>query len=330
MENVNCMKNIQILKDVLEVEAKRYVSFGDFSVSDLINPVRYTALNKRHKDEVERDPQSLIGALIGTGIHELFENRLKIAATYNPKYVLERTVQDIMHVNDTEVLITGRFDILYDLKHITDIKSCSTWKKIFSPGFEDWTLQQNLYAYLLHRRGVDVESINILAVYKDWSEGSAFRDRSYPQTQIEEIRLDLWPFDITGQILERLVEEHVYARTKDDADLPECPPADRWERFPGGGTKQYAIMTGPKAKRADKVFTSQLDEVFEYVQMRQAGQIAKKKPLPKTAFIEVRHAQRKRCEKYCAYNMFCNHYKEYMNKKTNNNLNERIELSVML
>lgn len=324
------MKSIQILNDVLEVEAKRYVSFGDFSVSDLINPVRLTALQKRYKDEVTRDPQSLIGALIGTAIHELFENRLKVAAVYNPKYILERTVQDIVRVEETEVLITGRFDILYDLKYIYDIKSCSTWKKVFSPGFEDWTLQQNLYAYLLHQRGVDVQSINVLAIYKDWAEINALRDRTYPQAQIEAIKLDLWDFDDTGETLQRLVTEHVDARALADNDLPECSESDRWERFPGGATKQYAIMASPKSKRAEKVFGGNLDEVFDYVKQRQAGQIARKKPLPKSAFVEVRHAQRKRCEKYCAFNMFCNHYIEYMEKKTNNNLNDKIELGVML
>jgi len=299
-------------------------------VTALIDPMRLTALRKRYNKVVDRDPMTLVGALIGTGIHELFESRLKTVAVYNPKYVLERSVQDIVRVNDRDLFITGRFDILYDQKHMTDIKSCSTWKKIFSPKHEDWTLQQNLYAYLLHRRGVDVETLNVLAVYKDWSEGNAARDRSYPQTQVENIPLPLWDFNETGQILQRLVQQHVDCEEISDDDLPECPAEDRWERFPGGGTCQHAIMSSTKAKRADRVFGASLEEVFEYVKERQAGRIPRKKPLPKTAFIEVRHAQRKRCEKYCAFNTYCNHYQTYLQKKNNHTLNDTISLEVIL
>lgn len=328
---------MRILNDVMRVENKRYVSFGDYSVTDLINPPRLTALRKRHAHEVTKDPQTQVGALIGTAIHELFEKNLKVAAVYDDKYVLERTVQDFVYIDDDQYspsmekrLITGRFDVLYDQKEMTDIKSCSTWKKIFDPKFEDWTMQQNLYAYLLSQRNIFVEKISVLVIYKDWSVGLT-RDRTYPQQQVIEYELPLWDFMETGMILQKKVEEHVACENLADHELPACPEKDTWARFPGGATKQFAIMQSVKAKRADKVFKEgTINDVYKYVQERQAGQIAKKKPLPKSAFIEVRHAQRKRCETYCPFNKFCNHYGKYLEKKTNHNLTDQISLEAIL
>lgn len=299
-----------------------YVSFGDYSVTDLINPPRVVILNKRHKHEVIPPASSVIAAVMGTGIHNEIERLLKMAQVTDPRYMLERSVMDVFEVNDEERrLITGRFDILYDMKKMTDIKTAKTWKKVFDPGMIDWHNQQNLYAYLLHRRGVDVESINILCFYKDWMQGNALRDRNYPQSQVCEYNLTLWPFEDTGMYLMNQLARLVDCEHLADDELPSCTRDERWERFPQGVTVQYAIMKNAKAKRANKVCTS-MDDAVAYARSS--------KGLSAESFIEVRYAARKRCETYCAINGFCNDYKAYEALKLNGNLNDKVMIGEVL
>ena len=65
-----------------------YVSFGDYSVTDLINPPRVVLLNKRHKHEVIPPASSTIAAVMGTGIHNEIERLLRMAAIEDKRYLI--------------------------------------------------------------------------------------------------------------------------------------------------------------------------------------------------------------------------------------------------
>jgi hypothetical protein len=257
-------------------------------------------------------------------VHELIEKYLRMKYSSEEDVELEKTVAYPFllenSVENTEIrIVTGRFDVLYGRKHIHDNKVVNVWAKIFDPKMKEWHEQQNMYAYLLHLKGTDVETININAWYKDWKEGDALRDRTYPQTQHEEYRLKLWPWQETEQFLLERLFLHAGCEQKDDKDLPACTPEERWERFPSGETHQYAVMKHDKAKRATRVFKT-MTEATIYVREHPKG-------LSDKSFIEVRHAQRKRCEKYCKIKEYCNHYVEYAKKKKTNTLNEKVMLS---
>lgn len=307
------MENIKALIRAVEAERNRYQSSGDYSVTDLINPPRVVALRKRHGDQVDQPLSAIIPALIGTFIHEGFEKYLRmwVDQTGYEHYVFEKEL--LQEINGRK--ISGRFDLM-DGPDIFDWKSCKTWKKVFDPNMIEWHQQQNLYAYLCHLEGRPIDSINIIAVYKDWQENQALRSHEYPQQQIEEYKLELWPWEKTEAYLNERLDLHMACEEVPDDDLPQCTREERWERFQGGHTVEYAIMKTRDAKRATKVVRTCLDDA--YIEAK------KTKGISNEAVIEIRYSKRLRCDKYCSVNSLCNHYKHYAEAHASGKLNDYV------
>jgi hypothetical protein len=279
------MENIKILKDAISIWQKQYKNYGDYSVTTLLKPPRIVMLEKRHGLEAERSIKSVVGAFLGTGIHAVFERNLRLMAVLDDKYELERSVYDKINGR----LIAGRFDILYDGKELWDIKTCQTWKKIFDPNMDEWHQQLNIYSYLLHRRGIDVDSLNVLAVYKDWRKMMALRDRNYPQEQVVEYQLAKWPLEMQETFLYDRIEVMKQCEDLPDEELPECTREDMWAK-----PTKYAVMKNKKAKRATRVY-----DTMEEAETHAAT---------KGGFVEIRRGERTRCDTYCSINQFCSQY----------------------
>jgi hypothetical protein len=318
----NDLDKIDILNRVAEMERARYSSSGDYSVTSLIDPPRVVQLKKRHKDIVP-PIKSVISAMLGTAVHEYYEKNLTAWAVKHEydKMVMEQQLKWTFDVEGVgRRSISGRFD-LKDGDELWDIKTAKAWKIIFDPTLDDWHAQQNMYAYLCHLSGIDVESINIQALYKDWLESAALRDtRTYPQSQVVHYELDFWPLDETYNYLMERLSLHVAEEETPDDELPMCTRKERWERFMGGHEVEYAIMKSHKAKRAAKVFRNNesMEEIYAVANAM--------KGITNESFIEVRYATRKRCEGYCAVNKKCNHYLAYIKAKENKSLNDIIPI----
>lgn len=311
------MKNLRLFNDIMEIYNKHYKSYGDYSVTTLIDTPRRVQLTKRYGAIAIPNPKYQVGSFIGTAVHKLIEQYLRMKYSDDEKVELEKTVAHPFETARGIRLVTGKFDILYDAVDLIDNKVVNIWAIIFDRNMKKWNEQQNLYAYLLHLRGVDIKTLTIAAWFKDWKEGDALRDRTYPQSQHIEYKLKLWPWEQSEALLLSSLDAHTACEELADNDLPECSPEDRWERFPGGETHQYAVMKNNKAKRATRVFPT-MSKAREFVRTwtKQTGE----------SFIEIRHAQRKRCERYCSINSFCNHYIEYSKEKKTNTLNTIIPI----
>ena len=305
------MKNIKILTDALTQWDKRYRSFGDYSVTTLLNPPRMVQLNKRHKNDVVRTPEQQIAAFIGSGVHLMFEESLKLQAVLEPEYSVERTVYDKIE----DRLITGKFDILWNERHLYDVKTARCWKKVFDPDMVEWHEQLNIYALMLHNRGLDIRSINIIACYLDWDQKRSFRNEDYPQTRVVEYQLSLWPWEDTDKFLRSRINLMKEAENLNDEHLPFCTDEEMWVR---NKEIEYAIMASKDAGRALRV-CSTLDEAKQYA----AEKTTSLKP---GAFIEVRKPIRKRCEDWCDAAPWCQQFKEYAAKKESGNYWEKVTL----
>jgi hypothetical protein len=280
-------------------------------VTTLLNPARVVHLSKRHSHEIKRTPGQMIPAFVGSGVHRMFEESLKLQTAIDNRYDIERTVFDKIE----DRLITGTFDILYDSKHLYDIKTCKVWKVIFDPHMVEWTQQQNIYALLLHRRGFDIKSINILAIYLDWKQKEALFKPEYPQESVVEYKLKLWPWEETeGFLAARIKLMKDFEDTPDD-DLMFCTDDEMWVR---NTEVKYALFTSSEAGRAKKIYST-LDEAMN-------AALNDKKIIPGVSFIEVREPSRTRCVDWCAVAPFCNQYKEWCGKKQNGVEFERIIL----
>jgi hypothetical protein len=187
----------------------------------------------------------------------------------------------------------------YDNKHLYDIKTCKVWKKVFDPDLVEWHQQLNMYAWMLRNRGLDIKSINVIAIYMDWQQQRAFRDDSYPNAPIIEYELKLWQDDYTEKYINGRIKLMVESETLTDEQLPFCSSEEMWQR---ASETTFAVMPKKEATRASKVFTT-MEEAKEYARGKFAS-------VPE-AFIEVRRPERTRCEHWCDGKDWCSQYKDY-------------------
>ena len=313
------LDDIVVLQRVAEMERDRYKKSGDYSVTDLINPPRTVHLKKRYGHLVQPPLEGAIASMMGTAIHEYFEKYLELwIDKYDyDGYRLEEQVQ----VERQGRKISGRYDIREGTQ-LYDLKSIKVWKLIFDPNFDEYHEQQNLYRLLVKLdKGVELEGLNIIAIYKDWQEGNALRDGNYPQNQMIEYSLNVWPYEDTEKFLDEKLAELIRCEELKDEDLPVCSRDDRWERHQGGETIHYGILKNRKAKRATKVVRGgDLD---------QALVVARGMPgMTKDSVIEVRYALPKRCVKYCDVNEHCSFWQGWCQKNDKGAVNDYISFKV--
>jgi len=313
------LDEILVLQRVAEMERERYKKSGDYSVTDIITPPRIVHLKKRYGHLVQPPLEGAIASMIGTAIHEYFEKYLDLWTDKHEYdgYTLEEQVQ----IERLDRKISGRYDIREGDK-LYDLKSIKVWKLIFDQNLDEYHEQQNLYRLLLKLdKGVEIKALNIVAIYKDWQEGNALRDRAYPQNQMIEYELSLWSYEDTEKFLDGKLTELIRCEEVKDEDLPVCSRDERWERHPGGETIHYGILKNRKAKRATKVVKGgSLDEAFVVARGM--------KGMTKDSVIEIRYAQPKRCQKYCDVNEHCSFWKDWCSKNDKGAVNDYVNFKV--
>lgn len=252
------------------------------SASSLTKPPRIYHLEKRHKDEIEKDVSDMIWSLIGTLVHGLLEK--------SAEYVDEAKAEERLYKDVLGVLFSGQYDLV-EGNVLDDYKVTSVWSVIGDPK-EEWIAQANANKLLLHEKGVEVDKLKITAILRDWQKSKAKVDKSYPQTQIKRINLPVWSLEQTEKFLkDRISLLQSHENTPDDA-LPMCSDKERW-RDP----TKYAVMK-KGGKRALRVLDTAIEaEIF-------------RKTKKEETFIEIREGEDKRCKDYCDVCKFCNYAKE--------------------
>ena len=193
--------------------------------------------------------------------------------------------------------------------------NCKTWKKVFDPDMVEWHEQLNIYALMLHNRGLDIRSINIIACYLDWDQKRSFRNEDYPQTRVVEYQLSLWPWEVTDKFLRSRINLMKNCEEVDDGSLPLCTDEEMWVR---NKDVDYAVLASANSARALKVCSS-FEEATLYAQSSKSVKHG-------VSFIEIRRPERKRCEQWCDAAPWCQQFKEYASKKEAGNYWERINL----
>lgn len=253
---------------------------ADFSVSELCKPARIAALEIKHADEITEDASDRLWLLMGSAGHEVLRR-----SSYGG------IVEERCTVEFEGRKISGQVDYAVTDKAIFDYKFISLWA--IKDGVKIEHEQQiNCYAWLCRKYGVEVKELKIIAILRDWSKAEASRDKSYPQSQVAVLPVRMWSDSEVENWLRRRIALHENARS---GVLPNCTPEEMWER-----PERYAVMKKGN-KKASRVLDSKLD----------AGQWMASQPSPSQFEIEVRPAERPRCENYCSVSEFCDVYKQW-------------------
>lgn len=270
---------------------------ADISVTSLIDSPRVAILKDAHASEMVSDAADMIWPLLGTAVHSILEGA-------SPKGNVVKEERLFLEVNGW--VLSGALDqqeIVDNKVRVTDYKVTSVWSVIY--GKKEWELQQNVYAHLIRKaKGLEVESLEICAVLRDWNRRDAQFKADYPKSPVVIVPLNLWsPEDAEAYVEERIVA-HQSARMDWEINehLVECSDEERWTKQDSWAVKK------PGAKRALKVCWSH-QEAIDYA----AAQTAKVE-------IEHRKGERTRCENYCGVADFCTQWAmERVSKQMENN-----------
>jgi hypothetical protein len=103
-----------------------------------------------------------------------------------------------------------------------DYKITSTWSVLGKTKLE-WEYQLNLLRLLALRSGIEVDTLRIIAILRDWSKMKARTDKDYPQAQVVPVEIPVWPIAVAEQFMEARVRAH------QDPNPPPCTDEERWK-----------------------------------------------------------------------------------------------------
>jgi hypothetical protein len=259
---------------IAAVSKTRQPVSGQISVTELISPPQIRALTIKHWDEITEDASERLWAAVGSLMHQMLESHADI-----PRHQAERTLSTIVE----GVNVTGTFDLYYEDGVLTDYKFVSVWTTMNGVK-EEWQQQLNLYAHLLSLTGARVESLQVVAIYRDWSKSKVF-DSNYPSTQVQTFTVPLWSNEVTESFLLERVRLHLKAEA---GEVLPCTPEERWER-----PTRYAVMKRGQ-KRAVRLYDTREEAVGNATKVG--------------LYVEERPGLNVRCESYCRVSSFCPQY----------------------
>lgn len=253
---------------------------ADIGGSALSQPPRIRQLTRRHWDDITVDVADRIWPLLGSNTH----------------YILERAnIQNAIQEERFDMEVEGwtvscKPDLFWN-RALYDWKITSVWA-VLNGIKTEWEQQLNVYAEVLRRHGHTVVAAMIIAIMRDWSKHQIKRSSDYPDTQVRQIPVKLWPEEKANLWIQDRVQLHQETENLPDHELPVCTPEERWER-----PTTYAVKIKGQ-KRAKRVLGSH-EEAEAWGSKHLDG---------KRWEIEVREGESVRCGSYCDVNKWCDYY----------------------
>ena len=250
-----------------------YTGGGDISATKLIDAPQVAELSRRHHNEIVVDVSERVWSLLGQAVHTILE---RAGLRQEGMIAEQRLFAEVMGWS-----VSGQFDVMdLDQKRISDYKVTTVYK---AKGNDKWTQQLNILRWLAHQNGYTVDTLEVIAIFRDWRKAEAERSNDYPPAAIQSISIPVWDLQEAQDYIEERVHLHQQARK----GLPiQCTDEERWY----SGTK-WAIVK-PGNMRALKVYDTEPD----------SGQV------PQGYHVEVRPGEYKRCQMYCDVSAFCDQW----------------------
>ena len=278
------LTNEHNLPEVLE-RAVRNDSYdpgdSDVTVTGLISPPRQTILRWRHDKEVTEDVADRLWSLFGQVVHGILTE--------------DRLYKDVEYSTDQTMKVGGQVDSMSLIEEggkwaITDYKFVTVYRFMDGRVPVEYEQQLNAYAAIFRANGFDVDRLDLLAIYRDWSVGRSNAGGGYPPKGAGIWSVPVWPKATADEWLMKKVTALHEARALEDDDLPECTPEERWAK-----PTRWAVMKEGR-KSAVRVLYSKAD----------AETLLHEKDAKH--YIDVRPGESVRCLSYCNAAAFCNQW----------------------
>lgn len=228
--------------------------------------------------------------------HYLFSLLPVFFPELNERYIFEKTVQ----IEVQGKILAGTFD-LYDIqeKRLKDYKICSVYQWIFPEAKKKWFAQTNIYSYLLEQNGYEVKGIDIVAIFRDFSELKKLQNKDYPASQVMEIEVPLHSMEDRQKYISSRMALHIQAENGAQID---CTGKEKWQTL-----DTFAVMPKPGAKRAIALFDNE-DAANKYKLENEHRHVG--------MYVEKRLGENKRCDSYCSVRNACPQRQRELNQST--------------
>lgn len=258
---------------------------SDISVTRLISPPRQVALSAKHGHEVSEDCSDRLFSLMGQAMHHILERGGDVGG--------KRIIEKRLFTDIGGWTLSGQIDI-WENGTLSDYKFTSVWETM--NGLKDEKVEQlNILAYLCRVNDIEIDKVQIVAMYRDYSKSKAAFERDYPQHQIGILESPLWSMEETKKFIEARIEIHKAARNV----LPECTSEEMWERPTKWAVHKEGILS---AKR----LLESKEKAFDYCVDKKL--VTPENELKKGIYIEKRPGAKIRCENYCSIAPFCTQF----------------------
>lgn len=247
-----------------------YVGGGDISATKLIDSPQIAYLTRQNTDKITVDVSDRVWSLFGQAVHSLLER----AGLRRAGVVVEERLFATMLGWE----VSGQYDSMdLEKKKISDYKVTTVYK---ARGSDSWTRQLNVLRWLAMKNGNEVDTLEVIAIFRDWRKSEAMRNSDYPQSPILSIPIPVWDIQDTEDYVAERVSLHQAAAK--GVHIP-CTDEERW-----ASPTKFALMKAGN-KRAVR-----LSDTREGLGALTDGYS-----------IVERKGEFKRCERYCDVSTFC-------------------------
>ena len=263
-----------------------YTGGGDVSVTTLIGPPQIHYLRRKYEDSLEEDAIDRIWSLLGQAVHTILERAEQLGLTEQRLY---------MPVNDWS--LSGQFDrlVFTPTGILQDYKVTSTWTSLAPK--PEWEAQLNVLAHLCRHHHFNVQKLEIVAIYRDWSKAQAMRSPDYPQAMVDVVSITLWTPEIAQRYIEQRVAIHQHAILNED--VPPCSDEERWYRG-----EEWAVTKAGRKSALRCLGT--YDEAKAWALVN--GHLKPDGTAVTGISLVHRPGKNVRCESYCSVSRFCPQY----------------------
>ena len=282
---------------IVEVLTPKYEHIRNpktYYVTDLTKDPRQVHLGIKYSDKIIEDVSDKIWALVGKAIHYIIE---KMSGQ-------DRLKEERLEIEMLGRKIIGRADDYSEKAKnvLRDWKITSVWSYIYGSSIQSWTEQLNIYDYMFHSYGFEIDELEAVVILRDWSKGKASKGGDYPPVQIQVIKIKKWSHQEQEDFIKDRLQKLIDTEELEDDKLPLCSKENRW-----AGDDQYAIMKEGRKSALRVVNTKSEAVAWEKGHLEQ-------KPNDKTKIV-LRKGEDRKCKDYCNICQWCNYWKENYKEK---------------
>lgn len=256
---------------------------ADASVTEILSPPQLAKLRRLHADDIVEDASDRIWSLLGQAVHSIIERASKDL----PDTISEQTIYSTYG----GWVIKGAVDnVTISSGELCDFKTTTVWKVLNNSVPLEWEQQTNVYRRMISReRGIQINSLAIIAILRDWSKKQAASRPDYPQAQAVRLDVPVW----SDAQADAFINERVRLHQLEVA--PSCTEEEIWAK-----PTKYAVMKAGR-KSAISLHATAAEATDACV----AG----------ANYVEIRPGTAERCQNYCPVSSFC---EQWANDPRNN------------